>query len=1089
MDWTVMDKSRRLLVPLLPLFGVAGCDLSPDEDIVTSGGLVNKGILSQAVATAYQAGSGNLVKRVYTQVDGTFSLEDVNFDGTLYVEVRTTSQTLATCDAADGCGNFTGGLKLAGESDQNLDGQIDFGDKYFFNDKDFILTAYIRPVGDSAQRFAVTPLTHLAAERIKEVGNVSQDNVQIVNAGVAELFGLDGTDITRVIPPDITSADQMINASQAQRMYAALNAAVASATTETTSVASVINTLATTFAENGGLLANSTDSSVVTLASIQSLANDVADVVEQELEGVDMDVVQAQIQQELTEQLAKEPDSIVKPSENPSLEQDFDGDGLSNSEEADLGTDPFDADSDDDGLIDGKEKEAGTNPLKSDTDEDGILDGWEVQFSLNPLVDDASEDPDDDQLTNLQEFSAGSNPNLADTDGDGLNDFDEVNSYGTNPALSDTDNDGLSDPDEINVHLTDPKKADSDDDGLLDGWEIQFSLNPLNGSDALLDPDSDGVINLFEQTLGTNPNSNDTDGNGVLDGDEDPDGDGLPNLYEVVKGFNPFINEAQGDADGDSVNNITEFQKGSEPFIPNPAIEFSSDADIYANSSTGAIHIDLHEEKYITSAFDLSDLNFVDGVSDTNSQQDVIIHDLDNDQYELPIRQSSSTSLLTDGVSTFQDATLDGLYMLYSSFSAQIVTGDANASSDMFIYDRLKNTSERLVRSDSVEFNGGTYPGQISQDGRYIIMKSAATNFPGITDSNGNNDIYRYDRTTGQSLLISRTDASSTTTGDNNSYEPTMSADGNRIAFTSQASNLASIADNNLAADVYFYEVSSNTMVKVSRTENPSDDIPTVSSAQSAIISSDGKYLVYSTMKDILDNTDPSYSQIYMVDIDSMIAGNTIGTYTQLVTASYDGGNSGYGDSFIGTSIEISSDGRFVFYKSASQNLDPTDAGPAAIDDLFMWERTTGLNRVLSQHVYGDNGTTYDNNPISHTNGMGVQNFKLNSDNTHLYAILDYGQEYTSAPTTCNPAFNYCLYKLKLFIPTQDSDNDGLSDRKEHALLSDPNDVDTDNDGLNDGIEVNSFRTSPVQPDSDGDGVNDGTENTNGTDPLDDNDL
>jgi hypothetical protein len=54
---------------------------------------------------------------------------------------------------------------------------------------------------------------------------------------------------------------------------------------------------------------------------------------------------------------------------------DGDGDGLSNAEEAALGTDPYDADSDDDGLDDGTEVAIGSDPLDDDTDGDGVLDG------------------------------------------------------------------------------------------------------------------------------------------------------------------------------------------------------------------------------------------------------------------------------------------------------------------------------------------------------------------------------------------------------------------------------------------------------------------------------------------------------------------------------------------------------------------------------------------------------------------------------------------------------------------------------------------------------------------------------------------
>jgi len=144
-------------------------------------------------------------------------------------------------------------------------------------------------------------------------------------------------------------------------------------------------------------------------------------------------------------------------------QEDSDGDGLTNNEEAAIGTDPLTPDSDADGLLDGDEVNTYlTNPLLPDSDEDGLLDGAEIQtHTTDPL-----------------------NP---DTDADGLIDGDEID-IRTIPIDPDTDRDGLNDGDEVALG-TDPRQQDSDRDGLLDGQENQTC--PL-----LLEPDSDndGII-------------------------------------------------------------------------------------------------------------------------------------------------------------------------------------------------------------------------------------------------------------------------------------------------------------------------------------------------------------------------------------------------------------------------------------------------------------------------------------------------------------------------------------------------------------------------------------------------------------------
>ncbi|MFT7520283.1 MAG: hypothetical protein ACI9MC_002428, partial [Kiritimatiellia bacterium] len=64
---------------------------------------------------------------------------------------------------------------------------------------------------------------------------------------------------------------------------------------------------------------------------------------------------------------------------------DSDGDGLSNSQEAELGTDPDMADTDGDGLLDGAEHlEHHTDPLDDDSDDDGITDGEEIEIGTDP---------------------------------------------------------------------------------------------------------------------------------------------------------------------------------------------------------------------------------------------------------------------------------------------------------------------------------------------------------------------------------------------------------------------------------------------------------------------------------------------------------------------------------------------------------------------------------------------------------------------------------------------------------------------------------------------------------------------------------
>jgi Tol biopolymer transport system component len=124
-------------------------------------------------------------------------------------------------------------------------------------------------------------------------------------------------------------------------------------------------------------------------------------------------------------------------------------------------------DSDRDGLVNSDEARLGTNPILPDTDGDTLTDGDEVQRKTNPLD--------------------------ADTDADGVRDGDEVRA-GTNPLNPDTDSDGLVDGRE-NRDCPHPLNPDSDGDGIIDGKDLD-PCNPRNPSLTAIAP---------TQVLPTNP--------------------------------------------------------------------------------------------------------------------------------------------------------------------------------------------------------------------------------------------------------------------------------------------------------------------------------------------------------------------------------------------------------------------------------------------------------------------------------------------------------------------------------------------------------------------------------------------------------
>jgi len=218
--------------------------------------------------------------------------------------------------------------------------------------------------------------------------------------------------------------------------------------------------------------------------------------------------------------------------------EDTDGDGLTDNQEVQLGSDPTQTDTDGDGLSDRRERELETNFTSTDTDDDGLSDGNEVeQISSDPLVTDT----DGDGLSDSREvYSLLTEPDTVDTDDDGLDDGAEIQDYKTNASNPDTDGDGLEDAAEIRTHGTNATNNDTDDDSLTDSAEIQdYQTNATNP-----DTDDDGLDDRVElRNHDTAPLDNDTDDDGLNDfrevnGETDPraadtDQDGLPDGVEV----------------------------------------------------------------------------------------------------------------------------------------------------------------------------------------------------------------------------------------------------------------------------------------------------------------------------------------------------------------------------------------------------------------------------------------------------------------------------------------------------------------------------------------------------------------------------
>ncbi len=237
-------------------------------------------------------------------------------------------------------------------------------------------------------------------------------------------------------------------------------------------------------------------------------------------------------------------------------------------------------------------------------------------------------------------------------------------------------------------------------------------------------------------------------------------------------------------------------------------------------------------------AFISNATNLVAG--DTSGIQDAFVHDTQTGT-------TTRVSVATDGTES-DDTTLvlcisaDGRYVAFSSASSILVADDINGEFDIFVRDLQENTTTRVsVKNDGSEIGASSGNPVISADGRYVVFETFGDVVPDI-DTNGQQDVFVRDTQLGTTTLVSYNSAG-TGAGNGEATFPSISDDGRYISFDSNSSNLVT-GDINDQADVFMRDMQTGTTSLVSIA---SDGIQTVGSTFGSSLSSDGRYVSFSS--------------------------------------------------------------------------------------------------------------------------------------------------------------------------------------------------------------------------------------------------
>jgi len=300
---------------------------------------------------------------------------------------------------------------------------------------------------------------------------------------------------------------------------------------------------------------------------------------------------------------------------------------------------------------------------------------------------------------------------------------------------------------------------------------------------------------------------------------------------------------------------------------------------------------------------------------DTNQATDVFVRDMN--LFGVTKRVSLNNGAQIAGDSLALGMSNDGLKILFMT-EVSLTASDTNEAYDVYLYDRTTgvNKTKLVSASASGAAVGSTYA-VISETGRYVaFLTGGALN---AADTNGETDVYLKDLTTPAVAPKWVSVGVGGVAPDGYSGQLTMTPDAKYVAFYSTSSKIVN-GDNNLAGDVFVRNMSTNAVVRASTgtgfAENPWPRCDSFS------LSGNGRYLAMSCEGDGLVPTDTNaISDVFSKDL-------TTGDITLISRAA--GGVAGTAES--GAPM-ISRDGVWITFGSFSGNFTPNDANQTA--DVF----------------------------------------------------------------------------------------------------------------------------------------------------------
>lgn len=331
----------------------------------------------------------------------------------------------------------------------------------------------------------------------------------------------------------------------------------------------------------------------------------------------------------------------------------------------------------------------------------------------------------------------------------------------------------------------------------------------------------------------------------------------------------------------------------------------------------------------------------------------------------------ASDGSTANGASSAPSASADGSRIAFQSSATNLVPGAPGVpagTQQILVKDMNTGQVTRVsVASSGAPANADGLNPSISADGTAVAFDSTATNLGTTVMVPGVSNVFIHTLSTGQTLLVTR--GLEGAGGNAGSSAPSMSSDGQRVAFQSNASDLTTPSMTGLAGrNVFVGNVSTGviTLVSVAALGKVTPTSPANGSSQHASISADGRFVAFdSSSTDLTADTNlESGFNVFVRDLQAgttKLASRALGTsVVPITTAASQGGMMGSTrvtsmNSSNSQKPSISADGRFVAFESDSPRLSTAATNQAT--NIIVTDVASDLIRLASPEITATTGT------------------------------------------------------------------------------------------------------------------------------------